>query len=60
MFAFRPPEEETSNVPVVIAIMLNPISTMLKGHGITCVNEQLLTLLGILTCPDIDINYASG
>ena len=35
--------------------MLNPISIMLKGHRITGANEQLLALLGILTCPDIHI-----
>ena len=53
VFAFKP--EETSNELVVDAIMLDPISIMLKADGITCANEQLLALLVILTCPDKDI-----
>ena len=53
VFALKP--EETSNELVVDAIMLDPISIMLKADGITCANEQLLALLIILTCPDKDI-----
>ena len=42
---------------LVNAIMLDPIDIMTRpdGDGIVCVNQRLLALLAILTCPDEDL-----